>query len=92
MNSHENKKLHLIHSTYYFCLVKKTTVRSVNDKADRDPTKKEKTSMVFPALIYPYYPLMTRAQKLWVKMKILNPGSRDISQKLRQTKCLLFNF
>ena len=35
MNSHENKKLHLIHSTYYFCLVKKTTVWSVNDKADR---------------------------------------------------------
>ena len=26
------------------------------------------------------------------EIKILNPGSRDISQKLRQTKCLLFNF
>ena len=26
------------------------------------------------------------------QIKILNPGSRDISQKLRQTKCLLFNF
>ena len=25
-------------------------------------------------------------------MKILNPGSRDISQKLRQTKCLFFIF
>ena len=26
------------------------------------------------------------------KIKILKPGSRDISQKLRQTNCLLFNF
>ena len=25
----------------------------------------------------------TKAQNLWVKMKILNPGSHDISQKLR---------
>ena len=32
------------------------------------------------------------AQNLWVKMKILNPGSRDISQKLRQTKCLHFQY
>ena len=32
----------------------------------------------------------TKAQNLWVKMKILNPVSCDISQKLRQTKCVLF--
>ena len=31
-----------------------------------------------------------KAQNLWVKMKILNPVSCDISQKLRQTKCVLF--
>ena len=32
------------------------------------------------------------AQNLLVKMKILNPGSRDISQKLSQSKCFIFRF
>ena len=34
--------------------------------------------------------IKSMAQNLWVKMKILNPGSHDISQKLRQTKCIIF--
>ena len=34
----------------------------------------------------------TKGHSFCTEIKILNPGSRDISQKLRQTKCLIFDF
>ena len=34
----------------------------------------------------------TMGQIFFTEIKILNHGTRDISQKLRQTECLLFNF
>ena len=32
----------------------------------------------------------TKGHSFCTEIKILNPGSRDISQKLRQTKCIIF--
>ena len=51
--------------------------------------------------MYQYVGLAIERFQVWIlsesqifcnEIKILNPGSRDISQKLRQTKCLIFDF